>query len=108
MGQLTRNREFINFILQAIYEQQAAVINTITPEQTEVLTEIFHNLQILPVNREEQKVLKKYKHIISVIAKADKSVRTRRRVIKKHKRIILQTLGLFREKLLDVVQQLSQ
>jgi hypothetical protein len=108
MSEIARNAYFINFLLQTIYKQQSDLLNSITLEQVEAITEIFHNLQILPLSEEENTILRKYTRIFKVIGQPDRNVKTRRALIKKHKRIVLQTLTAFRNKLLEVVMHMNE
>jgi hypothetical protein len=91
-----------------VYKQQLDLLTTITPEQVEAITEIFHNLQILPLSEEENLILRKYNRIFKVIGQPDRNIKTRKSLIKKHKRIVLQTLLTFRDKLLEVLMQLNE
>jgi hypothetical protein len=107
MSEISRNKHFINFLLQTVYKQQLDILKSITAEQVEAITEIFHNLQILPLTDNENAVIKKYSRILKVIAQPDRNVKTRKVLIKKHKRIILQTLAIFKDKLMEVVSHIS-
>ena len=105
---LYRNRYFINFLLTADSQQQVALINLISDNQVDVLSEIVYNVIRLPKSKEQAAKLKGWRNTIERVAKTTLPTRTRKGLIKKHKWIIVKLLNLFSDRLLEVTQQLDQ
>jgi hypothetical protein len=103
---LHTNRHFINFLLSAQQSQQYAVLERVTPEQTDVLGEIMHNISQLPKTSLEQGQVSKWRKLLVKLGNIDSSNRTRRRLIKKHKYSVVRIIGLFSAKLRQVLEDL--
>jgi hypothetical protein len=100
-----RNRHFIRFLLDENRSQQSAVISLLTPDQADVISEIVHNIGILPKSDSEREVVTKRKSILNRIGNRNLSYKTRRTLIKRHKILILRLLETFKNKISHVISQ---
>ena len=105
---INQHSDFLRLFLNTEPYQQKALLFSITPEQLDVLSEIFHNLLTLPLTQEESRFVKRREEVISKLANISKSVRSRRQAVNKHTRQILTVLGLFKDKILSVIPPSAQ
>ena len=98
-----QNSSYLKLLLSTDANQQKSLISSITPEQVDVLSEIFHNLFTLPLLRSEQKFIKSRGVVLKKLANISKSQRYRKSQLTKHVRQVLNTLNFFKEKLLHVI-----
>jgi hypothetical protein len=100
---IDEHANYLRLLLNTEPNQQRSLLSTSTPEQLDVLSEIFHNFLILPLSREEREFIRPRAHVIKKIGDISKSARFRRSAIKKHYRQILNTLIFFKDKLISVI-----
>ncbi len=96
-------RQFILFILDksTLPIQARLLLQNISHEQVQGLSEIFHNRDLLPLTQNSKAIIKKKKKIFDKIANRKLSIKTRTRLVKTHHRLILNTLNLLAKFLLE-------
>ena len=100
MSDLMReNSAYLHLLLSEEKKQRIALLKSISKQQTEVLTEIFHNLIQLPLVGEDLKVVRRKIKLIKLLGKVGKNYTTKARLINKHKRQVLSILLRFKEQL---------
>ena len=102
-GCINREIDYLRLFLTTTPKQQRALISTITPIQTDTLTEIFHNLLILPLNPEEAVFIRKRNQLIRKLSDITKRASFRKKFLLKHSNSILKILNFFKEPLLDLL-----
>ncbi len=87
-------------------EQAKALLETVTPDQVNAITEIIHNLLLgqLPLSSKVKEILKKRRTILTKLSDKTRSVRTRGCLIINHNRLILDTLIITKSILLKVIK----
>ena len=103
---LAENRSFLTLLLeQGDKGQQRALIQTITNSQLDAIGEIFYNLiHIVPVNKSEEKVVKRSRKILHRLSAISKSPASRRKLLKGNRVKFLRILHHFSDRLLDVIR----
>jgi hypothetical protein len=102
-GCVNRELDYLRLFLTTTPTQQRALISTITPNQTDSLTEIFHNFLILPLNKDETVFIKKRRQLIRKLSDITKRASFRKKLLLKHSNSILKILNFFKEHLLDLL-----
>lgn len=102
---LNKNKAYLNLLLSNTDKrQQNALIHSITHEQLNALGEIFYNLlHIVPMNKEEEKIVKKSRKITHKLSLISKAYTTRRKVLLGNKLRLLRLLLHFKAKLLPLL-----
>jgi len=96
---MTENSAYLRLLLSEDKKQRLALLKTISKKQTEVLTEIFHNLLQLPLVGEDLKVIRRKVKLVKLLGKVVKNYKTKARLINKHKTQVLYLLLRFKEQL---------
>ena len=95
------NLHFINLLLSTDDKQARALLNSITFDQTNFLSSVIFNLyQVLNLSKEDSKFLRKKGISLVKIGDTKKSKQHRKRLILKHKSLVLKTLHHFKSQLL--------
>ena len=103
-SRLAQLGHFLKLLLTTDKRQKAALISTLTHEQTDLLGEIFHNLtKVLPLNSQQEKKLRR-KPFLRLLANTKTSPGRRKALIKRHSKQIADILSFFGEQLLEVVR----
>ena len=102
------NKSFLQLLLSNNDKrQQNGLMQTISLEQLNVLGEIFYNLlNIVPLDKKEEKIVKKKKKILQKLSLLSKSYNSRRKLLLANKSALLKTLLSFKDKLLHVINSL--
>jgi hypothetical protein len=100
---IQQNLDYLKLLLSTDTIQQRALISTITPEQVDVLSEIFHNLLTLPLTPAENKFVKARGLIIKKLGDTSKTQRYHKSQLNKHSRQVVKTLIYFKDKLWRVL-----
>lgn len=104
MGSKVRdNADFLRLLLSTHATQQLALLHSITPEQIDMISEVMHNIQLLPLSSKDSQFVKPRLHLIRKIGDSSKSNRHRKRLVAKHKRQVLKIFNYFQTKLREVV-----
>jgi hypothetical protein len=103
-GHIEQEVDYLRLLLHTNPIQQKSLISTITSEQVDLLSEIFHNFLTLPLSSEENAFIQKRKPIIRKLSDISKSQRFRKRLLIKHFRIVMNTLTHFKDQLLSLVK----
>ena len=99
---LRKNGDFFKLLLQTHLPQQKALMNSLSGQQVDLLTEVVHNiLYIVPLAEKERKVLlrKKFLKEISVMKRSQKY---RKKRMQTQKVQLLKVLLSYKDKLLEV------
>jgi hypothetical protein len=101
------NKPFLYLILNSSSaKQKKALLQTITPEQIDVVSEFVHNLlHTLPLTTEEIKLVKRKKFLKSIDS-LKRSQTYRGKKIVKHKLPILKLFESFRDRLLKLLSSM--
>lgn len=104
-GLLHANNAFISLLLDtADKRQQKALLQTITHKQLNALGEIFYNLlNIVPMSKEDEKLIKKSRHLSQKLSLISKSFNSRRKLVLSNKAKILKVLLHFKANLLKLL-----
>lgn len=90
-------------ILLGDKKQALLILKTINEKQVQLISEIFHNLVLIPQSKEVDKVLKKNKKLVFKIANAKLSTRKRVRLTSKYNKLLLKILYMVKKQLLELV-----
>ncbi len=86
------NQHFFHLLLSTHPHQKKALLQTITNEQIDFLSEVFHNLlYVLPLTEKERKPLSRKKYLAQ-IGNIKRSYPYRKARIKKHSKQLIQIL----------------
>ena len=100
---LDNNRSYFDLILNSSSKQQGALLSTITDPQVDLISEIFHNLLILPLESGQKQFIKKRIQFVKKISNNSKSYRYRRRLVIKHKKLVTKFLDFFKDELNSLI-----
>ena len=95
----SKNREFLHLILHSTKDQAVALIDTITPDQALLLSEIAHNVLQLPLPKKAQHLVNTKRKLFIKIADKKTTKDTKKRIIRKHFKHLLLTLWAIRPQL---------
>jgi hypothetical protein len=98
-ARIDQELDYLRLLLNTNHTQQKSLINSISNQQIDALTEIFHNFLTLPLSSGESDFIQKRKYIIRKLSNISKSHRFRKHLILKHMRIVLSTLNFFKDQL---------
>ena len=101
---LTRQKAFIDLVLNSETNQANALIETITDDQALTLIEILLNLHRLKVSRQTSQLLIKRKRLFRQLMSSKVKSQRKKYLIKKHRRQILDTLKSVKSKLLGLLK----
>lgn len=102
---LQQSQSFLTLLLNnKDKRQQYALVQTITVDQLNALTEIFYNLlNNVPLDKKEEQMVKKKRRIMQKLSLISKSFNSRRKVLVSNKSTFLKILLHFKDKLLEVL-----
>lgn len=102
---LQNNSSFLRLLLtNTDKRQQHSLVQTISAEQLNALTEIFYNLlNIVSMDKKDEKLIKKSRKLMQKISLITKSYNSRRKVLISNKSTLLKILLHFKDKLLGVL-----
>lgn len=108
-SRLAHNKSFLTLLLEGTDKrQQRALVQTITHEQLGALGEIFYNLiHIVPMDKAEEKVVKKSRKILQRMSAISKSAVSRRKLLKSNNAQLMKILHHFSDKLIPVIRASS-
>ena len=87
---LVNNKCFITLLLNTTGEQSKALLYTITEDQVFVISEIFHNLNTLPLPTKTKNALRKRKLFVHKLDSHKLSWKTKRRFIEINYKFVLE------------------
>ena len=96
---LNDNKPFLLMILDTSKDQASAIIDTITPNQVRVISEIVSNLLELPVSKETKSRLTSKQNLFMKLASKRASINAKRKLITKNYKHILLTLWTVKDQL---------
>ena len=108
-SRLAQNKSFLTLLVEGSDKrQQRALVQTITREQLDALGEIFYNLiHIVPMDKSEEKVVKKSHKILQRMSAISKSAVSRRKLLKSNSAKFMKILHHFSDKLIPVIHASS-
>lgn len=92
---MSEEKDFLHFLLTTLPDQQKALLQTVTPEQTHVLVEVAYNLTRLTDLGNQQK-------FIAHVGKQSHTLRYKRSLIRRYATRLLKVLNAHKEKLLEL------
>lgn len=95
-----QHREFLQLLLNTSKDQAAALLDTVTPEQVHLLSEIAFNLLQLPLSKKGQTLINKKKTLFEFLASKKQTKEQKRKRIRKHYKYILTTLWALKQHLI--------
>ena len=100
---IRNNSAFYQLLLSSTYSQQKALLDTITPLQLDLISELIYNiLYTVPIPDKDRKTLKR-KKFLKEISDIKKSIRYRTSRVKKNKRQLLKVLDSYADNLLALL-----
>ena len=100
---ISQEKHFIHLLLNSTKDQRRALLYTITPRQLLAISEISHNLLHLPMSNSNKGVIEKRRKTLQNISDRSKSIRTRTFLVKKHMKLLLDTLKLVKSPLQELL-----
>ena len=101
---LRRCSDFLKIILNGNRLQGEAVLVTATDYQVNCLSEIFRNLQTLPLGRRTKRLLAKYGRIFEILFDIGVRIRRRIAIVHKYAKRILEVLLSAKPRLLSILE----
>lgn len=95
-----QHRDFIHLLLNTSRDQASALLDTITPEQVLLFSEIAFNLLQLPLSKKGQALVNKHKKLFEFIASKKQTKEKKRIRIRKNYQHLLTTLWVLKPHLL--------
>ena len=105
MSKLKSNSNFVRLLLQTTKLQAIALLETITKKQTDCISEIILNLtsgNIIRLDENVGKQLSKSRRILNSLKNRNISVGKRGTIIKNHLKIVLESIKLAGDNLLNM------
>lgn len=97
---VNQNKEFLRLLLTTSRDQAAALVDTITPAQVLLLSEIAFNALQLPLSKKTRSLVDKKKKLFEDIASKTKSKEQKTRLIRKNYKPLLTTLWALKPQLM--------
>lgn len=102
-GNIIHNYHFLHLLVSTDVKQQVVLLQNLNNEQTNLLTEIFHNLgHNIKFEENQHKTFKKYLNTIELLSQVDKTWKQRNRIIRKNIKKIIAILNIVGQDLLKV------
>ena len=101
---LTKNRDFVNLLLNGEPKQAKALLNTISRPQTEALIEILFNIYNIASKKVDKDIVHKRRLTFRKLLNKRVSLRRKTKLISKHKQQISKTLSHFKGILLTLIK----
>ena len=105
MSKLKSNSIFVRLLLQTTNLQAIALLETVTKKQTDCISEIILNLtlgNIITLSENVEKQLHKSRRILNALKNRNISIGKRGLFIKNHPKIVLDSIRLAKDKLLEM------
>lgn len=99
---LTAQGPYLSVLLNTHLPQQLALINSATLEQENILLEILLNILKLEHENKDKKFIKTKLRFLRNFDR-NKSLKIRKKYLKKHKKKVIQILNYFKNKLLTLL-----
>ena len=100
---IDNNRSYFDLLLNTSSKQQTALLSTITDPQIDLISEIFHNFQIVPLEGQQKQFVKKRIRFVRKVSNNSKSYRYRRSLITKHQKLVTKFIEFFKEDLKGLI-----
>ena len=100
---LENNRSYFDLILNTSSKQQGALLSTITDSQVDLISEVFHNFLVLPLEGAQKQFVKKRIQFARKLSNNSKSHRYRRALILKHKKLVTKFIDYFKDDLRTII-----
>lgn len=101
---IKNNASFLHLFLTSTLPQQKALLDTITEPQTDLISEIIHNLLYeVPIDAKERKRLLR-RSTLKDIAKIKRANKYRRNKIKAYKKQLIKILESYAENILQMLE----
>ncbi len=101
------NRNFVELLLTTELKQQKTLLSSLTDSQTDLITEIFHNLaHVIELNPQQRKFLKSKLKVIKLLSKVNKSRKGRKQLIRKNTIPVLAVLSRVKDNILTTLDSL--
>ena len=94
-----QNKEFLHLILHSTNDQAVALIDTVTPEQIQLLSEIAYNILQLPLPKKGKYLVNSKLMLFKRLADKKTSKDKKKRLLHKNAKHILLTLWAIRPQL---------
>ena len=101
---IDKSKHFLHLLLSTSRLQALALLLTVTDEQIKVLTEIAYNLLQLPLTEKEKEIFQKRYKIFKKLSNKNTGKKSKYQLIKHYRKVILDTLLLFKHKLIEILE----
>ena len=101
---VARYEYLLRSILLGDKKQALAILKTLNEKQVYLISEIFHNLLLIPQSQIVEKILKRNKKLIIRISNPKISAVKRLRLINKNSKLLLKVLHEVKKQLLDLIK----
>lgn len=98
---LIKEKHFLCLFLTTTKDQQVALLDTLTPQQTQVISEILYNL--LEINPKAKSVVEKRKRLFAQLVKGKLSLKAKTTFIQNHYKQVTECLLLVKKELLKFI-----
>ena len=108
MTPVEKNNVYLTLLLTTPNNQQAeALLETITPEQIDAISELAVHLPVLKVGDKARKILERRRFVLSLLAKSNVSKTKKLNHIRCYRRSLLEILASVKLPLLSVLNKLK-
>lgn len=102
--QLRRCNAYMKLVLQEDKTQARALLMTATPTQAHCISQVIHNILILPVSKTTKKLITKYKKLLQSIANIALNPKKRLKLIQSAAAKIVEVLWSVKLRLKSVLE----
>ena len=99
---VVKNRQYLFLLLNTSKDQAVALIDTATPDQIALLSEIAYNILRLPLDKAASSLVKKNKTLFEQLATAKLSNSRKQLLLSKHYKSLLMTLWALKSQLMQL------
>ena len=98
-----RNRTFLQLLLTTHLSQQKALLDTASPQQIDLISELLYNiLYVVPLSEKERKSLQR-KRFLKDVSKIKRSANFRRKKVRARKAELLKLLHQYSKNILSLL-----
>lgn len=102
---MKENEFFLRLLLNTTSQQQKVLLDTVTDNQLDLLSEVIHNiLYVVPIAQQERKSLLR-KQVLVELAKIKRSYKYRRTRVKVNKKEVMNILVKYARELLSTLDE---
>ena len=99
---VVKNKQYLFLLLNTTKDQAAALINTATPEQIALLSEIAYNILRLPLEKAAASLVKRNKTLFEQLATEKVTNSKKKLLLSKHYKPFLMTLWALKPQLMQL------